>query len=76
MVALAEVQVLPKAFVNKQPNLVLLEVQATPSNPVNKLAIHGWLTINYISSHNPIIFLLDTWHENLSIATINLILAS
>jgi hypothetical protein len=41
MVALAEVQVLLKAFVNKQPNLVLLEVQATPSNPVNKLAIHG-----------------------------------
>ena len=32
----------------------------------------GWLTINYISSHNPIIFLLDTWHENLSIANINL----
>jgi hypothetical protein len=41
MVALAEVQVLPKAFVNKRPNLVLLEVQATPSNPVNKLAVHG-----------------------------------
>jgi hypothetical protein len=31
MGALAEVQVLSKVFVNKQPNLVHLEVQATAS---------------------------------------------
>jgi hypothetical protein len=55
MVALAEVQVLPKAFVNKQPNLVLLEVQATPSNPVNKLAVH--VLVDYQLHTSPLFFI-------------------
>jgi hypothetical protein len=42
MAALAEVQVLAKAFVNKQHSPVHLEVQATPSpnQTVPKLALH------------------------------------
>jgi ribosomal protein S15P/S13E len=45
-----EVQVLAKAFVNKQPSLVHLEVQAmTFQTKAAKLALH--VTINCMPSH-------------------------
>jgi hypothetical protein len=40
MVALAEVQLLPKALVNKQHSLAHLELQPTPSAHRDKLAVH------------------------------------
>ena len=45
MGALAEVQLLAHLLVNKQPSLVHLELQPTPSVHRDKLAVH--VLINY-----------------------------